>query len=186
MAPDLAGRKRELRSRLLAARRALPEPVRRAAARRVREVLTALLAAHAGQTVAGYVPMASEPGGPDLPDLLVAAVGASGRVLLPVLLPDRDLAWTVAGGSGQPLPPDAIQEASLLVIPAVAVDRRGVRLGRGGGSYDRALARVKPGVEVVAVLHDGELRAQPLPAEPHDRPVSAVVLPQAGLVRLPA
>src|SRR5690606_40791437 len=95
-APGLAGRTRGSRPRLRAARRAVPEPVRRAAARRVREVLTALLAAHAGQTVAGYVPMASEPGGPDLPDLLVAGVGASGRVLLPVLLPDRDLAWTVA------------------------------------------------------------------------------------------
>lgn len=179
-------RKRELRARLLAARRTLPEPVRREAARRVQAVLTALLAAHAGGTVAGYVPMATEPGGPDLPALLAAAVGGSGRVLLPVLREDRDLAWVVAGAAGAPLPPEAISEASLLVVPAVAVDRQGVRLGRGGGSYDRALARVAPGVEVVAVLHDGELSEQPLPAEPHDRRVTAAVLPGTGLVRLPA
>src|SRR5690606_5027605 len=97
LAPEPAARKRELRARLLAARRALPEPARREAARRVGEVLTGLLAAYAGRTIAGYVPMATEPGGPDLPDLLAAAVGESGRVLLPVLREDLDLAWAVAG-----------------------------------------------------------------------------------------
>jgi len=184
LAPEPAARKRELRARLLAARRALPEPARREAARRVGEVLTGLLAAYAGRTIAGYVPMATEPGGPDLPDLLAAAVGESGRVLLPVLREDLDLAWAVAGAAGAPLAPAAIREAALLVVPAVAVDYQGVRLGRGGGSYDRALARVAPGAEVVAVLHDGELSERPLPAEPHDRRVTAAILPGPGLVRL--
>ena len=50
----------------------------------------------------------------------------------------------------------------------------GVRLGRGGGSYDRALARAT-GL-VVALLHDGELLDR-LPREPHDLPVHAVALP---------
>ena len=51
---------------------------------------------------------------------------------------------------------------------------RGVRLGRGGGSYDRALRRAR-GL-VVALLHEGEL-VDALPAEPHDVPVHAVALP---------
>jgi 5-formyltetrahydrofolate cyclo-ligase len=78
----------------------------------------------------------------------------------------------------------AIARAWLVVVPAVAVDRRGVRLGRGGGSYDRALARVPPGTEVVALLHDGEL-VDLVPSEPHDRRVRAVITPARGLVRLP-
>ena len=49
-------------------------------------------------------------------------------------------------------------------------------LGRGGGSYDRALARVPPGTPVVALLYPDELRAS-LPAAPHDRPVTAVLTP---------
>jgi 5-formyltetrahydrofolate cyclo-ligase len=61
------------------------------------------------------------------------------------------------------------------------VDRAGTRLGRGGGSYDRVLPRTT-GL-VVALLHDGEAVAE-LPAEPHDVPVDAVVLPARGLVRL--
>ena len=68
-------------------------------------------------------------------------------------------------------------------MPALAVDRSGIRLGNGGGCYDRALARVAPDVLVVALLHDGELTDEPLPAEAHDRPVDAVATP-SGVVRL--
>ncbi|MBM0260688.1 5-formyltetrahydrofolate cyclo-ligase, partial [Micromonospora sp. 4G55] len=74
----------------------------------------------------------------------------------------------------------AIGEAELVVVPALAVDHRGLRLGRGGGSYDRALARVPGRVLIVALLHDGEL-VEALPAQPHDRPVHAVITPSGGL-----
>jgi 5-formyltetrahydrofolate cyclo-ligase len=49
-------------------------------------------------------------------------------------------------------------------------------LGRGGGSYDRALARVGPDRLAVALLHEGEL-LDAVPAEPHDRPVQLVITP---------
>jgi 5-formyltetrahydrofolate cyclo-ligase len=71
----------------------------------------------------------------------------------------------------------------VLFVPALAVDRRGNRLGRGGGSYDRALSRVPRRALVVALLYDGEL-VDELPTEPHDRPVNAVVTPGGGLVRI--
>jgi len=148
-----------------------------------------------GAVVAAYVPIGAEPGGPGLPEALRAA-GAT--VLLPVLLPDNDLDWAryerpgdladarrgLREPVGERLGADAVARARLLLVPALAVDRRGVRLGRGGGSYDRALTRVAAGTPVVALLHDGELLDE-LPAEPHDRLVSAVVTPSGGWSALP-
>ena len=114
--------------------------------------------------------------------------------LLPVLLPDGDLDWAVDTGdyvtnhlgirepAGPRLGVAAIASCDLVLVPALLVDRRGHRLGRGGGSYDRALARAT-GL-TVALLHDGEL-VDELPHEPHDVPVGAVVTPSRGVVHLP-
>lgn len=185
--------KAALRSRLLSARRSLPAEVLAAAASRVQETLVALLARTRPATVAGYVPFGTEPGGPDLPAVIARALPPGGRLLLPVLREDRGLDWAVyqAGERldwrsvpGQRLGMVAIAEAALVVAPALAVDRTGIRLGRGGGSYDRALALAAPDALVVALLHDGELLAQPLPAQPHDRRVAAAITPSDGLVRL--
>lgn len=192
--------KAAVRARVLAARRALTEPVRVAAARRVQAVLTAAVVAADPPTMTGYVPIGTEPGGPDLPAVLAGALGPDRRLLLPVLRPDRALDWAVyqpdaAIGAGwrsatDPAGPRlgmaAIGSASLVVVPALAVDRRGFRLGRGGGSYDRALAVAAPDALVVALLHDGELLDDDLPVQPHDRRVSAVITPTLGLVPLPA
>ena len=62
------------------------------------------------------------------------------------------------------------------ITPGLAVDQRGVRLGQGGGCYDRALLRRGTGVKVVTVLHDAEL-VPSLPSEPHDLPVDGVLRP---------
>jgi 5-formyltetrahydrofolate cyclo-ligase len=147
------------------------------------------------RAVAAYVPIGGEPGvssDPPLPEVLHRA---GLRVVLPVLRRDADLDWAVYGGelveAGRGLrePPGpwlgtaAIARVDAVVVPALAVDRAGMRLGRGGGSYDRALARVRAGVPVVALLYDGEL-VDDLPAEPHDRAVTAVVTPGGGWVDL--
>lgn len=191
-----AAAKREARLPLLAARRAMtPEAVATADAALVAG-LSALVPPDAGWTVCAYVPMPGEPGGPGLPARLAALPGVA-RVLLPVLQPDRDLDWAAytgpdtlapaALGLREPTGPrcgvTGITEAALVLVPALAVDRSGLRLGRGGGSYDRALARVRPGAAVIALLHDGEL-VDRVPAEPHDRRVSGVLMP-SGLVRIP-
>ncbi len=140
--------------------------------------------------VAAYASVGTEPA---TDDLLAALRGAARTVLLPRLLADGDLDWAAYDGDLRPGPrglrepagpalgPDAVAECVLVVVPALAVDRAGTRLGRGGGSYDRALARTT-GL-VVAALHAGEL-VDRLPVEPHDRPVHAVALPGAGLVHL--
>jgi 5-formyltetrahydrofolate cyclo-ligase len=131
--------------------------------------------------------MDSEPGGSDLPSVLAQFT----LVLLPRLLPDGDLGWAFYDGSlvdgprglREPAgPPADVRDASLVIVPALAVSRSGMRLGRGGGSYDRALARVSSAA-TVALLHDGEL-LDSVPSEPHDRPVHAVITPAEGLVVL--
>jgi 5-formyltetrahydrofolate cyclo-ligase len=80
---------------------------------------------------------------------------------------------------------EAVARADAVLVPALAVDRAGNRLGRGGGSFDRALARVGPMIPLIALLYDDELADQ-LPAEPHDVPVRAVVRPSHGVTMLPA
>ena len=109
------------------------------------------------RTVTAYVARSGEPDtGPLLAELAARGV----RVLQPVLRPDYDLDWVVDDGTrltsavhdslseptGARLGPEGISEADLVLVPALAVDRTGMRLGNGGGCYDRALARVRPGV----------------------------------------
>jgi 5-formyltetrahydrofolate cyclo-ligase len=194
---EAATRKRvkaELRAAMLAARRAMPPGGRTRADAALCAALAAL--ARGRSRITAYVPLAGEPGGPDLPEVLAGAV-APGELLLPVLAADLDLDWArytgpdglrpAARGLREPAGPRlgaaAVATAELVIVPAVAVDRQGVRLGRGGGSYDRALARVPSGVLVVAPLYDGEL-VDRLPAQDHDRPVVGVVTPAGGFGRL--
>jgi 5-formyltetrahydrofolate cyclo-ligase len=152
------------------------------------------LARHAGalpaRTVAAFVGTKTEP--PTLP-LLEALRDAGRRVLLPVLRTDMDLEWAAFEAAGKLHParlgllePDgaslgreAVAEAELVLAPALAVDAEGRRLGQGGGSYDRALERAN--APVVAIVFDDDVLDDPIPVEPHDRPVAGVLTPHAGL-----
>ena len=144
-------------------------------------------------TVATYVSVGNEPGTSPLID----ALQTSGRrVLLPRLLPDNDLDWSAYEGpgtlaragrgllepTGRLLGVEAIAQADVLLVPGLAVDARGNRLGRGGGSYDRALGRVPVGTLTCVLLYDHET-GQPVPVEPHDRRVDAAATP-SGILRL--
>ncbi|WP_370419664.1 5-formyltetrahydrofolate cyclo-ligase [Streptomyces sp. QH1-20] len=142
------------------------------------------------RTVAAYVSVGREPG----TRALLEALRARGvRVLLPVLLPDNDLDWGLYRGAGhlvrasrgllepdgERLGPDAVTKADTVLLPGLAVDGRGMRLGRGGGSYDRVLARLERAGATparVVLLYDEEVVAR-VPEEPHDHPVHAVVTP---------
>jgi 5-formyltetrahydrofolate cyclo-ligase len=138
-------------------------------------------------TVAAYVSIGSEPGTSWLLDGL-ARRGT--RVLLPVLLPDGDLDWAPYGGddalasgrlgllepAGERLGVEAIAGADAVLVPGLAVSPTGMRIGRGGGSYDRALARVPVGTFTCVLLYDDEV-GRDVPTEPHDRAVGAVATP---------
>jgi 5-formyltetrahydrofolate cyclo-ligase len=121
------------------------------------------------------VPFGAEPGSVEQLDELERA---KRRVLVPIVLPDRDLDWAdwQPGQQGAAVGPAAITSVDAALVPALAVSEDGTRLGRGGGSYDRALARLAPGTAVAALLYDSEVVAM-LPRDPWDQPVSAVVTP---------
>ncbi|MDQ0775226.1 5-formyltetrahydrofolate cyclo-ligase [Streptomyces aurantiacus] len=149
--------------------------------------------AHA-RTVAAYVSVGSEPGTRALLDALRAR---GVRVLLPVLLANNDLDWGIYEGhdslvrvrhgdrmallepAGERLGQEAVLAADAVLLPGLAVDGRGMRLGRGGGSYDRVLARLERAAAdpaLVVLLYDSEVVGR-VPEEPHDRPVRAAVTP---------
>jgi 5-formyltetrahydrofolate cyclo-ligase len=190
---DITEDKTALRSDLLAARARLTPDERTAAGRLLRDTVLTLPEAEMAGTVAAYVSVGTEPA---TQGLLFALWKRGTYVLVPRLLPDGDLDWASYEGPESLEPgrfglleptepergPDAIRSADLVIVPALAVSSTGVRLGRGGGSYDRALARVAEGILTIAPVYDTEL-VDVLPAEPHDRLVRAAVAPSGGLVR---
>jgi 5-formyltetrahydrofolate cyclo-ligase len=191
--PSVGDAKAALRTQILERRRARPVQERE---RTAAGLTRALLRGLAGiRTFAAYVPEDEEPGHGRIP---AAFTQLGARVLLPVVPTNgRELAWAVDTGRlapgrlgvlepvGPRLGATAVGTADVVVVPALAVARNGIRLGRGGGYYDRALQHARPGAVVVALLFDDEF-VDELPTEPHDRPVTAVVTPSGGWQALPA
>jgi 5-formyltetrahydrofolate cyclo-ligase len=192
--PDVQLRKAELRAQILARRSALPSDQRTAAGRLIRDAVLDAPQVQMAGTVAAYYSVGTEP---DTRGLVYALWKRGSYVLLPLLRPDGDLDWAsyegpdslVPGPRGllQPSEPprgvDAVARADAVLVPALAVDSAGRRLGRGGGSYDRALARVGPLIPLIALIYNDEL-VEHVPTAPHDIPVRAAVTPRTGITLL--
>jgi 5-formyltetrahydrofolate cyclo-ligase len=185
-----------MRAAILASRRAMTREAHDAEA----EALTGHLldVVGRGQTICAYVAIRFEPGSIALVDTLVR-LGT--RVLLPVARSDADgrpqpMQWgpyhpgqlvPARLGLQEPqrpwLPAAAVADAAVVFVPALAVDRAGVRLGRGAGFYDRTLPLASPAARLVAVVRDDEL-VDEIPAEAHDVPMTHALTPRRGLVEL--
>lgn len=191
--PDTKAAKLALRDQLNTARRRLPLAEVGARGAAIGRHLLADDAVRRAATLTLYVSVDHEPG----TGLLLDALHDAGRrVLLPVVLPGLDLDWAPYAGPGslaparfgllEPVTPrlgvDAIATADVLLVPGLGVSADGVRLGQGGGCYDRALARVPAGREVTVLLYDEEVGVA-VPAEDHDRRVSAAATP-TGIIAL--
>jgi 5-formyltetrahydrofolate cyclo-ligase len=188
--------KAQLREAILAARSAITPQVHDAEADALRRHLPDVV--DGPQTVCAYVPIRFEPGSIALLDTLSTLTD---RVLLPVAHNDADgvpqpMRWgeyrkgqlvAARWGLREPaepwLPAEAVAEATVVFVPALAVDRSGVRLGRGAGFYDRSLSLADPAARLVAVVRDDEL-VDEVPAEPHDVRMTHALTPGRGLVAL--
>lgn len=140
------------------------------------------------KTVASYLSYGEEPD----TELLNKEIQRMGKsLLLPRIDDDGLITWIIADHEmklekqrrrphlTQPTGFVFMGKIDVVIAPALRVDRSGVRLGQGGGSYDRALiADGVKGAWKVALLHDEELSSEMLPFEAHDIRMDAVALPE--------
>jgi 5-formyltetrahydrofolate cyclo-ligase len=175
-----AAAKARLRAEVLARRAAMNHRARTAAG----EAIARHGSGWHAMRVAAYLAIGTEPPTQPLLDALAT------DVLLPVIAGD-DLDWALDGErasgplgidqpTGERLGSGALDSVDVIFVPALAVDQRGNRLGRGRGYYDRALRDVT--ATIVAIVYDDEL-LDAVPADTHDRRVDAVLRP-SGLLTL--
>jgi 5-formyltetrahydrofolate cyclo-ligase len=178
--------KADLRAAILSERARRSEGERQHAALELRDVVLDLAQVRGIERVGIYVSRAGEPGtGP----LRRAFVGRGTEVVVPVIGRSRGLRWLHPGESVADLAQhgrapwrrtETESGVEVLLVPALAVDTDGRRLGRGCDGYDRILRRLDPRVLVLAVVHDDELldsAVEEVPVEPHDVRVPAAVTP---------
>lgn len=187
--------KRALRADLRERRQQRSEAAREAAAAGVKEQLDALVDTLGARSISCFLSATTEPG---THAFIRDAVARGIRVLLPITRTDGLLDWAVAdpdgeiaeGLFGMPEPtgdvlsPLAVNDVDLLVIPAAAVDRTGMRLGWGRGYFDKTLGSMENCPPVYAVIYDSEL-VDEVPRDRHDQPVSGVVTPTRTVTLAP-
>lgn len=145
-------------------------------------------------TVACYVPMDPEPGSMEFLDEL-RALGCP--VIVPVVPAGapQPLDWVryesaasltrgrfgLLEPNGTPLGVRAIDMADVIFVPALALARTGIRLGRGAGYYDRTIGGSDR--ELVGIVYDHEL-VDDLPGDSYDVPMRWALTPGRGFIRL--
>lgn len=183
--------KRALRADLRERRNARPETARSEAAAGLRAQLDALVERVGAASVSCFLSTTTEP---DTRDFVEAAVARGIRVLLPISRDDGLLDWAVATADGdiaeglfglpepvgEVLGPIAVNDVDLLIIPAAAVDRTGMRLGWGRGYFDKTIGSMERCPPVYAVIYDTEL-VEEVPRDVHDQPVTGIVTPTQTL-----
>jgi len=182
--------KHEIRAQAEANRRARPE--KDGASETICATLAALPEYAAAETVMGYVHFRSEV---RTRGLLAAALGEGKRVVVPYCLADRlglflleSIDELAPGTWGIPEPkvelrslPNKQVDASrldLVVVPGVAFDREGHRLGYGKGYFDRLLAHVRPDASLAGLAFECQLFPE-IPSGPHDVAMDRVITEKA-------
>jgi 5-formyltetrahydrofolate cyclo-ligase len=182
--------KRALRAQIRERRRIRTSTERAQASAAITQHLVDLASDLRVGSLSAYLSLPDEPGTRDFLDW---ACENDIRVLLPVSREDGLLDWAPFDGEGEevdmlglPTPtsellgPIAINDVDLIIVPAAAVDREGVRMGWGRGYYDKTLGSMEGCPPVYAVIFDDEL-VDTVPRERHDQPVDGVVTP-GGIV----
>ncbi|MGE3193153.1 MAG: 5-formyltetrahydrofolate cyclo-ligase [Microbacteriaceae bacterium] len=186
MADPAETQKRALRAQIRERRRTRTSKQRDEAAAAITQHLVDLASDLNVRSLSAYLSLPDEPG---TRDFLSWACDQDIRVLLPVSREDGLLDWAPYDGEGEdvdflglPAPtsellgPIAINDVDLIIIPAAAVDRTGMRMGWGRGYFDKTLGSMEGCPPVYAVIFDDEL-VDTVPRERHDQPVNGVVTP---------
>jgi 5-formyltetrahydrofolate cyclo-ligase len=195
MSDAIADAKRALRAELRERRQLLSAAAREAAEAGIQAQLDALIAEHGARSISCFLSTTTEPG---TRSFVTEAAGRGIRVLLPVTRTDGLLDWAVAtpdgdiaeGLFGLPEPvgellgPIALNDVDLLIVPAAAIDRSGMRLGWGRGFYDKTLGSMERCPPVYAVVFDSEL-VDEVPSDVHDQRVTGVVTPTQTITLAP-
>jgi 5-formyltetrahydrofolate cyclo-ligase len=195
MSDPIAAAKRAMRAELRERRHLLSQAALDAAAEGIREQLDALVERLGARSISCFLSIPTEPG---TREFVAGAVARGIRVLLPITRVDGLLDWAVAtpdgdiaeGMFGLPEPvgevlgPIAVNDVDLLVIPAAAVDRTGMRLGWGRGYFDKTIGSMERCPPVYAVVFDSEV-VDEVPSDRLDQPVTGVVTPTQTLTLAP-
>lgn len=180
--------KAEVRSRMRALRASIPAPERATLANAAALEALRLPEVLAARYVLGFV---SAPEELDIAPLLTALRDLGAIIALPRIAGPDELTLHIAGtgletgpfGIRQPTadqPPADAGLVDLVIVPGVAFDESGTRIGFGAGYYDRLLPQL-PDAYRIALAYDFQI-VESLPAEPHDMPVQAIVTPGRTLV----
>jgi len=192
MSNDVEHEKRALRADLRERRTLLSEAQRESAALAIGQQLDALIDSLGARSISCFLSTTTEPG---TRDFVTRAVQRGIRVLLPISRADGLLDWAVATDddeiaeglfglpepTGEVLGPIAVNDVDLMIIPAAAVDRSGMRMGWGRGYFDKTIGSMEKCPPVYAVIYDSEI-LDSLPREVHDQPVTGVVTPSQTLI----
>jgi 5-formyltetrahydrofolate cyclo-ligase len=196
MSHAIADAKRAMRAELRERRQILSQSARDAAAQGIRDQLDALVERLGARSISCFLSIPTEPG---TREFVAGAVDRGIRVLLPITRADGLLDWSVAtpdgdiaeGMFGLPEPvgevlgPIAVNDVDLLIIPAAAVDRSGMRLGWGRGFFDKTIGSMEKCPPVYAVVFDSEV-VDEVPRDIHDQPVTGIVTPTQTITLAPA
>jgi 5-formyltetrahydrofolate cyclo-ligase len=186
----LKQRKRAIRREVISRRDALPAEARADASARIAATVMELPEVRDARTVMVFWSFGSEV---DTAPLIERLFAADRRVVLP-RVEDEDVVAVVylagdevaaaAFGAMQPTGATVVEpsEVDLVIVPGVAFDRQGRRVGYGGGYYDRFLPRTRADVPAIAIAFSQQVVDGTLPAASFDRRVDAIVT-EDGIVR---
>ena len=153
------------------------------------DALVAALSPYRGRVLSGYIPMRTEI---DCLPAMAAHCSTGGRVCVPVIpgraVPLKFREWTPDAqmhdgpfGAKVPGAGDWL-EPEVLIVPLLAFDRRGYRLGYGGGYYDRTLMRLRALRPTVAIgFAFAAQEVAQVPTEPTDERLDLIVT-EAGVI----
>ena len=185
-AQDATSQKRMLRTAVLAARDSLAPTARAAGAARCRDAVLACDAFRQARCVLLYFSFGSEvetrgllsDAWRDGKRVAAPRIDTARRLVLHEVTPQTVLQPQTWGIEAPPpgAPEITLQEIDFALVPGVAFDRHGTRLGYGSGYYDRLLAAAPAALPRVAIAFDAQV-VDALPREAHDQPLHVLITP---------